>query len=294
MKNKMLGFTLVELMISLVLGLIIIAAGVQLLISGQKTMLFQSAVSDVQDNANIGINYIAADLHHANLNLPNRAMLTNQISGLVVGTANYTGDSTKNMTNAVYTEDSTGLSLVTKTDGGKPGSDILVIQYRPVAAKGYDCEGNLIASANEVIVQRYFLRVDATSPNRDLALACDAGKYVSGTGKEITGLDGSGQIIMPRVDQFKILIGVINGTTMAYMTPKQFAENTVNARAVSIQIGVLVRSKDNSGSNTQEKVQFKLLNETYDLNLPKNMTGKYLRIPVEQTVAFRNALGDAS
>lgn len=292
MKNKALGFTLVELMISLVLGLIIIAAGVQLLISGQKSMLFQSAISDVQDNANIGINYIAADLHHANLNLPNRAMVNNKISGLVVKLENYTGDKTKNMANAVYTTDSTGPSFV-KDAGGGGKSDVLVIQYRPVAAKGYDCEGNLITSINDIIVQRYFLRVDAKSPNGDLALACDAGKYVSGS-SVLTGLDGSGQIIMPRVDQFKILIGTMNGANMAYMTPKAYEANTTGVRAVSIQVGVLVRSKDNSGSNTSEKIQFNLLNKTYYLDRPENMAGKYLRIPVEQTVAFRNALGDAS
>ena len=51
MKNKSLGFTLVELMISLVLGLIIIAAAVQLLISGQRSLLFQSAVADVRAEA---------------------------------------------------------------------------------------------------------------------------------------------------------------------------------------------------------------------------------------------------
>ncbi len=293
MRNKSSGFTLVELMISLVLGLIVIAAAVQLLISGQRSLLFQSAVADVQDNANIGINYIVADLHHANLNFPNRKMLNNKISGLVVKPKNYIEDPSKVMANAVYTEDSTGPSFV-KKDGKKADSDVLVIQYRPVVAKGYDCEGNTLNSINDVIVQRYFLREDPNSPNGDLALACDAGKYANGTGTNITGLNGSGQIIMRRVDQFKILIGVLNGTSMAYLTPEQFAENTVGARAVSIQISALVRSVDNSGSNTQEKTDFKLLNESYSLERPKGMTGKFMRVPVEQTVVFRNALGDDS
>lgn len=293
MKKSVFGYTLVELMIALVLGLIVIAAGIQLLIGGQKSLLFQSAVVDVQDNANIGINYITSDIHHANLNMPNRAMVKNKISGLVVSGENYIeppvdGGSIIKMDGAVFSESATGPSF---TDSK---SDTLVIQYRPVMAKGYDCEGNIITSVNEIIVQRYFLRVDKNSPNKDLALVCDAGKYSVNTGTKIIGLDGSGQIIMPRVDQFKVLIGVINGTQMAYMTPKQFTDSPVGARAVSLQIGVLVRSVDNSGSNTQENNQFKLLNETYKLAVPDTVNGKYLRIPVEQSIAFRNALGDAS
>lgn len=293
MKKNVSGYTLVELMIALILGLIVIAAGIQLLIGGQKSLLFQSAVADVQDNANIGINYIVSDIHHANLNLPYRAMLNNRISGLVVSDANFkdppsSGSPLIKMDGAIFSESEAGPSFTNIK------SDILVIQYRPVVARGYDCEGNLITSVNDVIVQRYFLRVDKNSPNEDLALACDAGRYAFGTGTEITGLDGSGQIIMPRVDQFKVLIGVINGDQMAYMTPKQFADNTVGARAVSLQIGVLVRSVDNSSSNTQENNQFELLNEAYKLAVPDNVQRKYLRIPVEQTIAFRNALGDAS
>ncbi|WP_287907929.1 PilW family protein [Acinetobacter sp.] len=284
MRNKSLGFTLVELMISLILGLIIIAAGVQLLISGQKSLLFQSAVADVQDNANIGINYIAADLHHANLNLPNRKMVNNAVSGLVIKAGNYP-DYVKS--GQVYSESASGLSFTDKK------SDVLVIQYRPVDAKGYDCEGNIINSTN-VIVQRYFLRKDANSANGDLALACDAGQYISGTGNKINGLDGSGQIIMPRVDQFRVLIGVIDtaSNTMAYLTPEQFKDSSSVVRAVSVQIGLIVRSADNSGSNTIEPTEIQLFNEKNVLTPPKTVAGRYMRIPVEQTIAFRNAIGD--
>ena len=54
MKIKISGYTLVELMVALALGLIIVAAAVQLLISGQSTLTYQKAIESVQDNANFG------------------------------------------------------------------------------------------------------------------------------------------------------------------------------------------------------------------------------------------------
>lgn len=44
MKNKQYGFTLIELMIALVLGLIIVAAGIQLFITGQRSLSMQQGL----------------------------------------------------------------------------------------------------------------------------------------------------------------------------------------------------------------------------------------------------------
>ncbi|MFZ0331211.1 MAG: prepilin-type N-terminal cleavage/methylation domain-containing protein, partial [Acinetobacter bohemicus] len=63
------GFTLVELMIALALGLIIVAAAIMLFLTGQKSYVLQSGMSDLQDNANFGLNYIAKDIRLTNLNV---------------------------------------------------------------------------------------------------------------------------------------------------------------------------------------------------------------------------------
>lgn len=60
------GFTLVELMVSLVLGLLIVAAALQLFITAQISANLQRAISDVQDNGNFGINYMIEDIRKAN------------------------------------------------------------------------------------------------------------------------------------------------------------------------------------------------------------------------------------
>ena len=290
MKKYTQGYTLVELMIALVLGLIIVLAAVQMLLSGQKSIAFQSAMANVQDNANIGLNYVVSDLKHTNLNLINRDMKSTGISGLVISNLNFPSNV---VTNRKLGSSSTGASLVSEK------SDVLVVQYKPNLVGGYDCEGNKVEKTDEVIVQRYFLRLDTNGTGSDLALACDAGRYTA-TATAITGLndkdDKGGQIIMQRVDQFKVMVGVQNTQTrkMSYMTLSQFGDVLItdNLRAVSLQIGLLVRSLDNSGTNTEEKTTYRLLNTNQKVEKPKGMNAKFLRIPVEQTIALKNGLGE--
>lgn len=290
MKRKMSGYTLIELMVALVLGLIVVLVAVQMLLAGQRSVAFQNAVLNVQDNANIGLNYIVTDLKHTNLNLINRDMRSTGVSGLIVSDSNYPANITTNR-RLSSTADSNSPSL-TEDD-----SDVLVIQYRPNLAKGYDCEGEAITSPNDVIVQRYFLRRDTNGANFDLALACDAGRYANTeTETTITGFNNSGQIIMQRVDQFKVLVGVQNTSTrsLSYMTLAQFAAVPAgeNLRAVSLQIGILARSLDNAGADTNEKLDYTLLNLPQVVDKPDEMKARYVRVPVEQTIALKNGLGE--
>jgi type IV pilus assembly protein PilW len=268
---------------------------VQMLLSGQKSLAFQTAMVDVQDNANIGLNYVVSDLKLTNLNMINRDMKSTGISGLVVSNSNYPSLVTANRRiSSSGGEDA-------DTQAGK--SDVLVIQYRPNMVGGYDCEGTQIETTQEVIVQRYFLRRDDNGAVHDLALACDAGRY-SATSTSVSGLHADstkgGQIIMPRIDHFKVLVGVQDLETqkLSYMTLSQFAAlpAAVSAdkgkRAVSLQIGLMARSIDNSGTSTPEQTQYSLLNETYSVYKPDTMTTKFIRIPVEQTIALKNGLGE--
>jgi len=58
MRYSQQGFTLIELMVSLVLGMIIVAAATLLFISGQKSFALQQGAADIQDNANFALNYM--------------------------------------------------------------------------------------------------------------------------------------------------------------------------------------------------------------------------------------------
>lgn len=289
MRSNFRGFTLVELLVALTLGLIIVAAALQLLISGQSTLTFQKAMENVQDNANFGINYIAADIRQTNLDIGGRKMSNSTLSGLIVKKENYPS--------GITTEDLPLSSAGTGATLADAKSDILVIQYKPAQPNGFDCEGKKIASTNSIVVQKYFIREDASNKNGDLVLACAAGRYEAGAAApaltELT-TTSTGQIILQRVDQFKVLVGVIDATNkMSYLTLTQFEEADTSIRPVSLQIGVLVRSVDNAGLNTVIPGKYTLLNTPYKVSNPAGVNGKYLRVPIEQTIAIRNAIGDA-
>ena len=78
------------------------------------------------------------------------------------------------------------------------------------------------------------------------------------------------------------------------MTLAQFAAVPAgeNLRAVSLQIGILARSLDNAGADTNEKLDYTLLNLPQVIDKPDEMKARYVRVPVEQTIALKNGLGE--
>jgi type IV pilus assembly protein PilW len=57
-KYKELGFTLIELMVSLALGLVIMLAAMQLFITNQINFNLQRGMGNVQENGRFAIDYI--------------------------------------------------------------------------------------------------------------------------------------------------------------------------------------------------------------------------------------------
>lgn len=274
------GFTLIELMVSLVLGLIIVGAAFQMLISGQRSLAFQESIQGLQDNANIGINYVADDIKLTNLNLTFTEIKPTQVSGLIVKNTNYlTGAASTNVSGEGV-----------KSSFIADESDVLVIQYKPDQSKEYDCEGNRI-NADDIVVQSYFIRKDDNGSTNDFVLACDAGKYKDGIA--LSGLDGKGQIIMKGVDLFKVRVGVKDADdNLSYKTLAQYTALSNTSKAVSLQIGILARSLDSVSSNSVEKLKHKVLGTEYTITKPNTVATKYVWIPVERTIALRNGLGE--
>lgn len=372
MKKKQLGFTLIELMISLTLGLIVTAAAILLFITGQRSVMMQRGVAELQDNANFGLNYITKDIRLANLNTSTAAINDQTLYGGVVLTSDASDDvveasgvKSPTLPTTIVVADAllsqgddrvavgtspqwTGSSNAEDTSGTALTSDQLVIQYLPqytIDPKttptddtddeyvgGFDCEGNEIRfSAAEnlrIYVQRYFLREDdnqATNETSPLALACDAGYYAIGdfhgdipaTGSSpaipatipataptvITNYGGAGEIIMKRVDHFRVLLGVQSdvaaaastpaSTTHQYLSIKDYMGMTApRPRILSIQLGALVRSTQSVGAESAVRAdqQFQILDQT--VKLKTSTDPKYIRQVVSQTIALRNALGE--
>jgi type IV pilus assembly protein PilW len=364
MKNKQLGFTLIELMISLALGLIVVAAAILLFLTGQKSVAMQKGVAELQDNANFGLNYITKDIRMSNLNTTKAEINDGTLYGGVVLTTSASNDvetdgssikptipslivladtlvsQSDDRLATVGTGDTwTGSSNVEDTTGTALRSDQLVVQYLPQYTingtnydGGFDCEGNQILFPRtenlRVYVQRYFLRTDDNASSNEsspLALACDAGYYAIGTfhGADstttppleatipataptiITGLGGAGQIIVKRVDQFRVLLGIqdsetdvsastpVTNITHQYVSIKDYMALTApRPRILSIQLGMLVRSTQPVGAESIVKAdqEFTVLDQV--VKVKTSTDPKYIRQVVSQTVALRNALGE--
>ena len=63
--NNQHGFTLIELMIAIVLGLLITAAAIQLFITGQISINTQKGMAEIQESGNFGLRYITSDIRRA-------------------------------------------------------------------------------------------------------------------------------------------------------------------------------------------------------------------------------------
>lgn len=192
------------------------------------------------------------------------------------------------------------------------------------AVVGYDCEGGRIVLEDVInqvyIIQRYYVRPTTTSSttgtnNPHLALYCDAGRYVWGdletalaesekdspnspTRSINVSLLDAGQVVIPRVDHFRVLLGVAEGEyndskNFRYLTFKDYLalpqDNLPTIR--SIKLALVIRSQDPISKNTNK------LTDTFDIldQVDQKLVGgedHYMRQVLTQTIALRNALGE--
>ena len=296
------GFTLVELMVALALGLVIVAAATLLFLTAIKSNQTQSAMTDLQDNANFGLNYITQDIRISNLNNVS-AQLDDQLElgGIVLSQNNYPNilrpQPDPDNPSDLPVMDATLLSGSAVGESNvSQASDQLVIQYQPIEENTYDCEGQVIPNTNRIIVQRYFLRPDnnpATGEDNPLALACDAGHYEVGS-TTVQNFGDAGEIIMKRVDHFRVLLNVANKVTgnQRYISIGNYMATATKPRILGVSLGILSRSAQNVGSSPElaQNNEYIVLDQTVTVNSDGNPNG-YIRRVVTQDVAIRNALG---
>ena len=257
------GFTLLELMIGLAIGLLVVSAATAIFLSAQRSLGFQLGMGDVQQNSNFGLAMLTHDLRHANLNTPSNQKVNNKMvgSGVIFAQENYPSSLHANLI------DDVALSQQNLQEDATTGnSDQLVIQFVPQyqieeasdvdpkdATKKinerllsntdmYDCEGNRIGfttakKPNEdtqairpTMVQRYYVAKLPTSQQGSdgldrYGLYCDAGHYKEGD-SSITGLNNNAQLLMQNIDAFKVLLGVKNpqNNQLRYLTMDEYTD----------------------------------------------------------------------
>ena len=354
MKRLQQGFTLIELMISLILGLLVSAAALQILYTNSLSSNIQSAGSNIVDTNTFGLDYLTKQIRKANYGIlssqsfflnhrtpqggivltapDNLTVFGNTVAGETVA-SNLRGLSKSNqqISDTLLTRSASSLSGSNVKFGSTAlSSDQLTIQYKVSSDNQVDCQSRNVMK-DDYVIERYFVRdgglacasaiytysettakKDATNQN---AINIDKykkpikqsdGSFNRDTSDTTQNLAGSGEIIIPNVDYFRVLLGVsdsknfsTNPSTykLTYM-PIPTPITTVNAdpfptlnnlRIVNVQIGLLVRS---DGSVTASKdPSFRVLDKTdIKLNDTSKNDGKMRRV-LETTVFLRNARG---
>ena len=280
------GFTLIELMISLVLGLLISAAVIQVYLTNTKTASTQKSGSELQEASVFGLQQLESHLRLANLgNSVTSITDTTAGGGIVISPKNIGLEPTDTSKNLYFTRNG-GDSNITGIN-----SDQLTIQFKnTTGVKIADCESADI-DPKATVIERYFIRSSSTT-GQGLLLACDAGRV---TTAGITGLsdnyENGGSEVILGVDQFKILLGIqtdapSNAGLMRYLTASEYlALSGTKPPITAIKIGLIVRgSSPVIGSDVA--TSFKLLGATQPL---KSGQPKLVRTTYESTTLLRNA-----
>lgn len=282
-----LGFTLIELMISLILGLLISAAVIQVYIINARTLTVQQSASEVQDSTIFALQSLEEHFRLANLGNPITSISSTTDHGGIVLTPTNLGAG--NTTEAKYLTNSASAGALSNTN---TASDQLTIQYKNVTPNTiFDCEGGKVEDASEWVVERYFVRLatgaDASATTKDLVLACDAGR-VANTGGAVTDFGDAGEVIVPAVDQFQILLGVQTDVTQStYLSPTTYLTLTDKPPITTVKFGAIVRSTTPLITSTDND-SFKIFGIAQTLKTDTTRT-KYYRRSYESTVLLRNA-----
>lgn len=309
------GFTLIELMISLVLGLIISAAVMQVYLINAKTSSIQASASELQDASVFGIQQIEKKLRLANLGNPSTQIDDNTVNGGIVLTAKNIGV-TGTFTNVGYltrragddkgdTNGWTGVSnmKIMGSSSNALDSDQLTIQYKNITgAVISDCEGANV-EVNEIAIERYFLRPatgSKTTGIMDLVLACDAGRVDAAGGIKIISPNSdarnfgqAGQEVIVNADQFKVLLGTqmatgANAGTVTYMPSNAYlALSAPKPAIVAIKLGLIVHGTT-AVIGSEDQTQFTILNQPSTLKTDTTRR-RQVRNSYESTVLLRNA-----
>jgi len=284
--HNMLGFTLIELMISLTLGLMIMLAAMQLLLTNQMSFNLQSGMGNVQENGRFALDYINRTVRSAEYSQSD----TSSTSGIITDISELPGLPVATAAGLISRNDLTAL--------GKGSSDQLVtrmwVSQAMIDAGFRDCEGNALVSPS-FVVTRYFVRADTPSGSL-AALACDAGNYAVGAAA-VSDYGGDGIVLLSNLDSFQFFYGVAALPTpdlglrypVRYLTASEYTLLPAASRPVivSLRVGLLVRSNEKVGTNITTLPDVKVLEKTItgtDLN------DKFIHRLFTSTLALRNAI----
>lgn len=316
------GYTLIELMTALVLGLLLVAAAVQLLISGQASYRNQQNLGSIQDNGLYGMDYMARFVRLANYGNTGMIQDRNRLGGVLLS-GNYiandggaeagqvAGKVAGNL-NDIKLDGvvATSTDLLTKNaigDSVDPSnkSDQLTIAYRAPRST-YNCAGtkmegpdltNATLATQQGAVERYFIKKDGN----DFGLYCTAVILPAGSmPTSIDGLGNNGVLISRNIEYLRILLNVRDSagkyrtlSTSDYLalglSDYQGSSVKIRPAIIGVQIGMLVRSTQTLGTSSPAPSSYTVLDKV--VTIPAGAARNYQRMVYTTSVSLRNGLG---
>lgn len=245
------GFTLIELIVAIGLGLLLSMAAVQLFVANQVSFNFQRSTGDVQASGRYAIDQIAADLRMAGL--VNQGQVP--VSSIVMFTSDVPGLSSTSYVSA----DNVSQSGATPTSG-IGSADQITLQYA-MPVDGIDCQGNTVTQGT-YLVERYFIRDDPDIPNTK-SLACSSGTYsFAGT----VTMSTSSTVLASGVDSFKVLYGLDDGVNGVAQVARWVSAGTYQAMAVprpaviAVRVAIYLKSGEAVGNGIAPQAAVWVLN----------------------------------
>lgn len=331
--NTQQGYTLIELMIALVLGLLISAAALQIFYTSTLSTNIQEAGSSIVDTGTFGFNNLSKHLRRANFgsvttssgqsyflnaHTPQGGIVLSRPTNLqhfgevlngttVVARANNLQGLSFNGGLIPATWLSANASPQSGSNVTAGNSDQLTIQYQAFEDTT-NCQGTNVTKG-DFVIERYFVRPE----NGRLALACNAINYtydkalaenkngINLTENLVPATNPQGVVIIPNVDYFKVKLGVSDSKEFAT------APNTLNLQTMNIpvdpytalnnrrivQLQVAVLISSTKGVQASNNPTFNILGDTVQLKQAQASDGTMRRV-LETTILMRNARGSVS
>jgi len=273
--NKNQGFSLLELLVSMVIGLFLLTGMATSFLSSKKASIDRDQLSILEDNGRLALEIIGKTVEHAGYTpiinvktLPNR--IISNTADIVQGKCSDDSDTIENT--ALFTD-----TRVTLDDAD---GDTLAVAYYGDSSLFSDCTGQALA------VECRVPPIGTTSTIESKASVIYSAFFLSNSSLKCAGSrNKSLQVIADNIENIQYLYGIRSGndnTVARYLNAANMAG--LWDRVVSIQVAILVRSASPVKAIAEQKT-YSLLDQKVEAR-----DDKYQRAVFTSTIRLRNTL----